>query len=115
MVVAPRRLMHVTTVPSSLIFLNGQVPFVRARGYDVVAVSSPGPELDAFGRDNDVRVHAVAMPRRITPFQDLLAVARLVSVMRRERPDIVHAHTPKGGLLGILAAWIARVPVRIYH
>lgn len=34
--------------------------------------------------------------------------------MRREKPDIIHTLTPKAGLLGMLAAWIARVPVRVH-
>lgn len=81
----------------------------------VHAISSPGPELEVFGEQQKVPVSAVSMPRRITPFVDLQAVAALIREMRRIRPLIVHAHTPKGGLLGMIAATAYRAPVRIYH
>lgn len=109
------RILHVTTVPLSLKFLRGQVGFMKAQGFEIHAISSPGPELRAFGDQEGVAVHAVEMPRRITPLRDLAAVGRLRAVLRRIRPHLVHAHTPKGGLLGMVAAWLARVPVRIYH
>lgn len=109
------RLLHVATVPMSLRFFAGQVEFMKAAGFDVHALTSPGEELDAFGAREGIPVHAVEMPRRISPLHDLGAVARLAAVMRRVRPHIVHAHTPKGGLLGMLAARAAGAPVRIYH
>jgi len=111
----PVRLVHVTTVPMTLSFLKGQPAYMRARGIEVHAISSPGPALDAFGRDEGVRVHPVPMTRRVTPLQDLAALGQLVALLRNLRPDVVHAHTPKGGLLGMLAASVAGVPVRVYH
>jgi glycosyltransferase involved in cell wall biosynthesis len=109
------RLLHLTTIPMSLTFLRGQPAYMAARGMEVQALSSPDPALLAFGEAEGVPVHGVRMLRRISPLQDLGALARVVRVLRRVRPHIVHAHTPKGGLLGMLAAWQARVPVRIYH
>lgn len=111
----PVRVVHVFTVPLSLMFLRGQVAFMRERGHEVIAVTAPGPELDAFGVREGVRVHAVPMARRITPMEDLRSLRQLVHLFRELRPDIVHAHTPKGGLLGTTAAALARVPARIYH
>ncbi len=108
------KLVHITTVPQTLSFLRGQVAAMKSQGYEVAAVSSPGPALEAFGRQEGIPVHPVPMPRRITPLGDLLAVVRLVRLFRRMRPDIVHGHTPKGGLLGMIASWLAGVPVRIY-
>jgi glycosyltransferase involved in cell wall biosynthesis len=109
------RVVHVTTVPMSLTFLRTLVPVLRRAGMTVEAVSSPGADAGVFSRLLDVPVHTVEMPRRISPVRDLIALARLTALVRRLRPDIVHAHTPKGGLLGMIAAWLARVPVRIYH
>ena len=109
------RVTHVTTVPMSLMFLRGQAAFMRERGIDLSAVSSPGAELDAFGVEEGIPVYAVAMERRITPLKDLVSLARLYAHFRATKPDIVHAHTPKGGLLGTIAATLARVPRRIYH
>jgi glycosyltransferase involved in cell wall biosynthesis len=104
------------TVPESLFFfLRGQVEFMRARGFETYGVASPGEYLDRFAARDRVDVTAVEMPRQITPFKDLVAVAGVWRALRKYRPDIVQAGTPKGGLLGMIAASLARVPVRIYH
>lgn len=109
------RLIHVTTIPMSLIFLRGQVGYMKDRGFEVHALASPGVELDAFGESEGVTVHAVDMRRRVTPLRDVVALFRIVLVLRQVRPTIVHAHTPKAGLLAMIAAWLTRSPVRIYH
>ncbi len=82
---------------------------------EVHAISSPGDDLSTLGAREGIAVHPVEMPRLITPLGDLRAVWQIYRVLRKIRPAIVHAHTPKGGLLGTIAAWLARVPVRIYH
>lgn len=114
---APRtvRLLHVTTVADSFRFLRGQLRYMRERGIVAEVVSSPSPYQAEFAAQEGVRVHAIEMRRAITPVQDTLALARMVRLVRRVSPDIVHAQTPKGGLLGILAATATGVPVRIYH
>lgn len=108
-------IVHVMTVPESLGFLNGQVRYMRERGFELSVITSPGDGLTAFGEREGVRTYAVEMPRKITPAQDLQSVASLTALLRRLRPDIVHAHTPKGGLLGMMAATAAGIPRRIYH
>lgn len=109
------RLVHVTTVPDSLTFVQGQVGYLKARGFEVWALSSPGDLLDEFAAREGVPVHGLEMPRRITPVHDVATTVRLWRWLREVRPDIVDAHTPKGGLLGMVSAWLAHVPVRIYH
>lgn len=88
---------------------------MKARGIDVFALATPGEDLERFAKREDVPVYGVEMLRSISPLSDLVAVYRIVRLIRRIRPHIVHAHTPKGGLLGMIAAWVARVPVRVYH
>jgi glycosyltransferase involved in cell wall biosynthesis len=108
------RLVHLTTVPQTFLFLRGQVGYLRERGFEVFAISSAGPELATMAAEG-VHCVPIAMARRITPVRDALALFRIWRALRRLRPDIVDAHTPKAGLLGIVGAWLAGVPVRIYH
>ena len=108
-------LVHVTTVPLTLWFLRGQIGFLQREGIDVLAVSSPGPLLTGFGDAEGVRIAGLAMRRALSPLADLIALARLWLLFRRERPSIVHAHTPKAGLLGMAAAWLSGVPIRVFH
>jgi glycosyltransferase involved in cell wall biosynthesis len=103
------------TVPWSLFLFRGQARVLRESGLDVTIIYSPGELLDAFGRDEGVATCDVPMRRAISPLHDLGAIARLARTLRAIRPDIVHAHTPKGGLIGMIAAWLTRSPVRIYH
>jgi len=106
---------HVTTIGLSLHFLTGQAAVLRNAGASVHAISSPDPESAVFRDREGVPLHPIPMTRQITPVRDLLALWRVWRVLRRVRPEIVHAHTPKGGLLGMIAAWLARTPVRIHH
>lgn len=116
-VIASRaKVTHITTVPQSLdAFLRGQIAFIRDRGFEVAAISSPNPRLTEFGVKEGIPVYPVEMFRRITPVQDIKALRKLVSRLSDLHPSIVHAHTPKGGLLGMISATIARVPIRIYQ
>jgi glycosyltransferase involved in cell wall biosynthesis len=109
------RVVHVMTVPASLYFLSGQIGYLRARGFELHAISSPGEYLEPFGAQEGIPVHAVAMTRAISPLRDLRALWRLWRLLRDLSPDVVHAHTPKGGLLGTIAAALAGVRGRVYH
>lgn len=108
------RLCYILTHAVSTRFLRGQLAFMRARGYDVTLLVSPGQELSELRTDEGIAIHAIPMERAICPWRDLRSLLRLYLAVRRIRPDIVNAGTPKAGLLGMLAAWAARVPVRIY-
>lgn len=62
-------------------------------------------------------VEIVPLPhlvRRLDPFRDFLAWANLFRLLAAERPDIVHTHTSKAGILGRIAAWTARIPCIIH-
>lgn len=108
------RLLRITTVPISLkLLLRGQLSFFREQGFEVLAVSDDGPEVASL-RQEGITHQVVPMTRKITPFRDLVSLFGLIKVIRRFRPHIVHTHTPKAGLLGMLAAWICRVPVRMH-
>lgn len=111
----PRILLHVTTVPMSLVFLKGQIGHMKSRGLRIHVLSSPGRDLESFAESENVPIHAVEMDRAITPIRDLRAVADICRVLLEVKPTIVHSHTPKGGLLGMIAAALMRVPVRVYH
>ena len=105
------RVAHVTTVDLSLRYLLlNQLERIRDEGYEVVGISADGPdvsEVEAHG----IPHFAVPMTRRFTPLADLRALWALARLMRRERFDVVHTHTPKAGLLGQLAARLSGVPV----
>ncbi|GAB4365110.1 MAG: glycosyltransferase family 4 protein [Elainellaceae cyanobacterium] len=88
---------------------------MKLRGFEVHILSSPGELLPQFTESEQVIAHTITMPRRITPLWDLLSVVQIWIYLRRIRPQIVHASTPKGGLLGTIAAWLAGSPVRIYQ
>ena len=105
------RVAHVTTVDLSLRYLLlNQLQRIRDEGYDVVAISADGPDVAAV-EAHGIPHFAVPMTRRFTPLADLRALIALAVLMRREKFDVVHTHTPKAGLLGQLAARISGVPV----
>lgn len=110
----PRLVLAVTHPMTARYLLRGQAGFLGQQGFDVCVVASPGADLIDFQDCESASVVATPMRRRIHPLADLQALFRLTRILRRLRPDLVNASTPKAGVLGMLAAWLARVPVRVY-
>ncbi|WP_288883513.1 glycosyltransferase family 4 protein [Pedobacter panaciterrae] len=109
------KLIRITTVPQSLkSLLRGQLRFMSEQGFEVMGVSSSGEELEEVRMTEGVQTVAIEMTRTISPIKDLKALFQLVKLFRKEMPDIVHTHTPKAGLLGMMAAKITGVPHRLH-
>ncbi len=110
-----RKIIRVTTIPKSLGgLLKGQLKFM-SQHYHIIGISGEGEgRLDRVSKEEEVEVIAVEMTRKITPFQDLKAVYKLYKIFRKQKPDIVHSHTPKAGTLSMFAAKLAGVPNRLH-
>jgi len=110
-----KKLIRITTVPLSLkVLLKGQLRFMASNGFDVKGVSSEGEELREVHGNEGIAVEAITMSRKITPFQDLKSLWQMWNFLRKEKPQIVHTHTPKAGIIGMLAARLAGVPHRLH-
>lgn len=110
-----KKLIRTSTVPTSLnTFCKGLFAELTNEGWEVVAISSPGAELEELGHREGIKTVGVPMERHISPLKDLKSLWRLIKVFRKEKPDMVHSITPKAGLLSMIAAWICRVPVRLH-
>lgn len=107
-------LVYVTNAPQSLALFTGHIGYMKARGFEVHAVSAPGELLSEIGERQNIEVHAIDMARQISPISDLVAVTKLYRLFRILKPTLVHANFPKGGLLGVIAARLARVPIVVY-
>lgn len=108
------RLLRITTVPISLhILLRGQLQFMQANNWEVLAVSANGSEVNEI-KKSGIPHKCIAFTRTITPWRDVICIWGLIKVIREFDPVIIHTHTPKAGLLGMIAAWVCRVPVRLH-
>lgn len=107
------KIIRACTVAQSVRFFVGIIPELRTMGYEVVSMSSEGPELQLV-RDAGGRTVTVEMQRHISPLKDLKSLWLVIRVFRRERPAMVHSMTPKAGLVCMIAAWLTRVPVRVH-
>lgn len=109
------RLIRISTVPMALrILLTGQPRYMREHGFDVLLLSADGKERNEVMALEGCEHIIVPMTRKITPWQDLRCLWQLRRIFKQYKPHIVHTHTPKAGLLGMLAAKWAGIPVRIH-
>ena len=111
---APRRVLHVTTVPMTMMFNVGHAQYLARRGWEVHAACAPGPLLDELREQTGAHVHELPMTRQMRPANDARALTAAHSLMRRVRPHVVHAQSPKGALIGLAAARATGVPARFY-
>ncbi len=110
------KLFRVTTLSSQLnLLLKGQFSFFIKNGYDVFGVSANnGDHVSEFISRENCKWLYLPISRFFNPIYDLLSLAVLIYYFLKYKPDIVHTHSPKAGLLGQFAAFMCRVPCRIH-
>lgn len=108
-----KKIIRAVTVSMSCVFFEEVMRRLRADGYEMVALTSPGPELDAL-KEEGFHCIELEMERHISPWKDLKALVKMVRVLRKEKPYMIHSMTPKAGLLCMIAGWLTRVPVRVH-
>lgn len=108
-----KKIIRAVTVSLSVGFFSEVIPLLKEKEVEVIALSSPGKEMEELERQGVPTIN-IPMERHISLVKDLKALIALIRAFRRERPDMVHSMTPKAGLLCMMAAWMARVPVRVH-
>lgn len=109
------RAVLITTVPQTIrLFLAQQIRDLEDAGFELYAISSPGSDLEICRAELGIPFDAVSMKRSISPLEDCVAIWHLTRKLRRIKPQIVQTHTPKAGLLGMIASVAVGVPIRIY-
>lgn len=88
--------------------------YMSDHGFKVIMVSSDGKERDELIQHEKCEHVIVNMTRRISPFHDMVSLIKLIRVIKKIKPTIVHTHTPKAGLLGMIAAMLCGTKFRIH-
>ena len=111
-----KTIIRTSTIPDSLnILLKGQLNFLNnEKEYEIIAVSGQGKSLNEVCKREGVKVVSINFERQISIFKDLVSLYNLWVLFKKEKPSIVHSITPKAGLLSMLAAYLANVPIRIH-
>ena len=95
-------------------FLGGQFEYFRELGYELDVVCSKSPYLDPYAKQHNFGYREIPILRSINPIQDFKSIRQICHYIKDRQVGIVVGHTPKGGLLSMVAAWLMRVPKRVY-
>ena len=109
-----KKLIRVTTADISLnSLLKGQLNFLN-QYFEVIGVTKDTGALKEVSEREGIRVVDAPLERPISLVKDIKGLWFLYRLFRKEKPWCVHANTPKGSLLAMIAAWFACVPHRVY-
>lgn len=109
-----KKILIVTTVPITLHSILKAQPKFLSTAFDVSLSSSRGEHIKKVEEDEEIKVNIVPMVRGINPFYDLYSLYRMLLLIIKIKPDVVHSYTPKAGLIAMLASFLCKVPVRIH-
>ena len=109
-----RTVLYLITTDISSVFLKGQLAFLSEAGFRVTVGTKVSDGATPGTFDEGVRLIDIPFVREPSPWRDLVALVAAIRLIRSVRPAVVNASTPKAGLIGMIAARLCRVKVRVY-
>jgi len=88
--------------------------YMKQNGFEVTMMSADGSEINELISTEGCPHIIIPLTRKITPLKDLKALWSLYKHLKKIKPDIIHSHTPKAGIIAMISSWLARVPIRIH-
>ena len=95
-------------------FIGDQFKYFKEKGYNMNVVCSPSEYLSDYAQKQGFEYMESPINRNISIVQDFASIRNICKFVKKQKIDIVVGHTPKGGLLAMIAGWLMRVPIRIY-
>lgn len=110
-----KKILRITTVSHSLdLLLKGQLKYVGENGFDVHIACSEDESVYNIEKRENVKYHKLKLTRTLNPFRDLISLFQAILLIKKIKPEIVHSHSPKAGIIGMLAASFCNVPTKIH-
>lgn len=109
-----KNILHVINIYFSLTYFGDQFKYFAEKGYKEHVICSPSEFLPEYAKKQKIKYKEVNINRKISIKDDIKAIIQVYKYIKANDIDIVEGHTPKGALVGIIAAWLARVPKRMY-
>lgn len=94
-------------------FFNGQLKYLSSC-FEVIGISNEGDWIKKTEDAEGIKIYKNKIERQISPIQDLISILSTTKLLKRISPDIIHANTPKVGLVSMLSGFLARIKTRIY-
>ena len=110
-----KNILHVVNIYFVLpYFIGDQFKYFKEKGYNMNVVCSPSEYLSDYAQKQGFEYMESPINRNISIVQDFASIRNICKFVKKQKIDIVVGHTPKGGLLAMIAGWLMRVPIRIY-
>ncbi|MGL4518565.1 MAG: glycosyltransferase family 4 protein [Phocaeicola sp.] len=110
-----RSILHVVNIYFVLpYFIGEQLNYFKERGYSTHIICSPSKELKPFCNKYDSHYKEVKIARAISIATDVIAILKTIRYIRKNKIKTVVGHTPKGGMVAMIAAFLAGAEKRIY-
>lgn len=109
------KLLRISTVPHTFRFLlKDQIRYVNNNGFDVSLASSYTNEVPAIEKREGVKHYLLPLTRKFNPLYDIYSLIATIRLLKKIQPTIVHTHSPKAGVVGMLAAKLCGIPLKIH-
>src|SRR5690606_15667392 len=109
------KLLRITTVSHSLdLLLKHQLKYIGEKGFKITVACTRDREIENIQLRENVDYLELKLTRTLNPINDLFSLFKAIKLIRELKPDIVHTHSPKAGIVGMLASWLCRVPLKIH-
>jgi len=110
-----KNILHVVNIYFVLpFFIGDQFIYFKEKGYNLHVACSPSENLKNFAKDKCFKYLETPINRSISLYEDILSIGRICKYSRRNKIGIIVGHTPKGGLIAMIAGLICGIPKRIY-
>jgi len=105
------KILHVGQMIGGLdIYIRNSIVYNKAHN-DYIIVCGYRDKHNPVMRDGEaVPEYHISLYRSLNPFKDLKALLQTVKIIKKEKPDIIHCHSAKGGVIGRTAGWLTHTP-----